>query len=43
MSLGFAEDKEDVKRMISIIDKNGNGEVELDEFLAIVKSGRVIY
>ena len=41
LALGFAENREDVQRLIAAIDKNGNGEVELDEFLAIIKSGKV--
>ena len=41
LALGFAETKDDVHKLISAIDRNGNGEVELDEFLAIIKSGKV--
>ena len=40
MALGFAENREDVENLIRAIDKNGNGEIELDEFLAIIKSGK---
>ena len=40
MALGFAENREDVQSLIRAIDKNGNGEIELDEFLAIIKSGK---
>ncbi len=41
MALGFAETREDIQQLIAAIDKNGNGEIELDEFLAIIKSGKV--
>lgn len=40
MALGFAENRDDVQNLIRAIDKNGNGEIELDEFLAIIKSGK---
>jgi len=29
-----------VQALIGAIDKNGNGEIELDEFLTIIKSGK---
>ena len=41
IALGFAETREDVQMLINAIDKNGNGEIELDEFLTIIKSGKV--
>ena len=41
ISLGFAENREDVQTLINTIDKSGNGEVELDEFLTVIKSGKV--
>ncbi len=40
IALGFAENREDIQALIRAIDKNGNGEIELDEFLTIIKSGR---
>eukprot|EP00831_Metopus_contortus_P003439 TRINITY_DN11268_c0_g1_i1.p2 TRINITY_DN11268_c0_g1~~TRINITY_DN11268_c0_g1_i1.p2 ORF type:complete len:208 (-),score=60.17 TRINITY_DN11268_c0_g1_i1:299-922(-) len=40
IALGFAENRDDIQRLINVIDKNGNGEIELDEFLAIIKTGR---
>lgn len=41
IALGFAENTEDVQALINAIDKNGNGEIELEEFLTIIKSGKV--
>ena len=41
VALGFAESREDVQKLIGAIDKNGNGVIELDEFFAIIKSGKV--
>jgi centrin-1 len=41
IALGFAESREDVQTLINAIDKNGNGEIELEEFLTIIKSGKV--
>ena len=38
VSLGFAESREDVQKLIYAIDKNGNGVIE---FFAIIKSGKV--
>ena len=40
IALGFAENRDDVQALIRTIDKNGNGEIELDEFLTIIKSGK---
>jgi hypothetical protein len=41
VALGFAESREDVQTLINAIDRNGNGEIELDEFLAIIKTAKV--
>ena len=41
IALGFAENRADVQKLIDAIDKNSNGDVDIDEFFAIIKSGKV--
>lgn len=38
MSLGIAESNEDVKKIISSVDKDGSGQIEFSEFLGIIKA-----
>ena len=35
-ALGFEPSKEDIKKMISDIDKDGSGQIEFDEFLKMM-------
>ena len=43
VALGFAQTRDDVQALINAIDKNGNGEIELCEFLSIIKSTKVFF
>ena len=38
MSLGIAENTEDVKKIIATVDKDGSGQIEFGEFLGIIKA-----
>lgn len=38
MSLGIAETTEDIKKIISTVDKDGSGQIEFGEFLGIIKA-----
>lgn len=38
MSLGIAENAEDIKKIISTVDKDGSGQIEFGEFLGIIKA-----
>lgn len=37
IGLGFAENREDVQRLISSVDQDGNGDIDFGEFWAIIK------
>jgi len=38
IGLGFANNREEIQDMINKIDVNGNGKIEFDEFLQIIKN-----
>ena len=38
IGLGFADSKEEVDKMVQIVDTDGSGEIEFNEFLAIIKN-----
>lgn len=38
IGLGFAETREDVKALIEEVDKDGNGDIDFDEFCSIIKN-----
>lgn len=38
LSLGIAENTEDVKKIIASVDKDGSGQIEFGEFLGIIKA-----
>ncbi len=38
IGLGIAESSEEIKDMIRLVDKDGSGKIEFDEFLDIIKS-----
>lgn len=39
IGLGFADNREQVLQMLMKVDTSGDGEIEFDEFLAILKGG----
>ena len=41
-ALGFDVTKEEIKKMLSGIDMNNNGEIELDEFVKLM-TGRMVF
>ena len=38
IGLGFADTRDDVQKLIDIVDKDGNGDIDFDEFWSIIKS-----
>ncbi len=41
VALGYAQTRKDVQDLIDVIDDNGNGEIELEEFYSIMKTMNV--
>lgn len=37
IGLGFAEWREDVQKLMNSVDKDGNGDIDFDEFWSIIK------
>ena len=42
-ALGFEPKKEEIKKLISEIDKDGSGKIDFSEFLALMTAKMVIY
>lgn len=42
-ALGFEPKKEEIKKMIQEIDKNGTGDINFDEFLELMASKMVLF
>lgn len=38
IGLGFADNREEVKQMIELVDQDGSGQIEFPEFLSIIKN-----
>lgn len=38
IGLGFAENREEVKDIMNSVDEDGNGDIEFNEFLTIIKN-----
>ena len=38
IGLGFADTRDEVERMIEMVDEDGSGKIELDEFMLIIKN-----
>jgi Ca2+-binding EF-hand superfamily protein len=42
MSLGIIDDVDEVKKIMNLIDKDGNGSIEFDEFIGFIKESKKI-
>ena len=37
--MGLVDNRDQVQKMVELVDEDGSGEIEFDEFLSIIKGG----